>query len=147
MLVAVIDTNVPVSAAISAKGPPAGIVKAWKDGSFVWITSPPLLDELSRVIRSVEVRPYLRLASVEIDELLGDLHEYATVVAPSRTLEVVVRDPDDNRVLEAAVEAQADYIVTGDQDLLALGSFEGTEIVTPVRFVAVLSAGAAEQWG
>lgn len=61
------------------------------------------------------------------------------VVRPARSLDVMEHDPADNRVLEAALEANADYIATGDDGLLALGEFEGTEIVTPARFVAILS--------
>ena len=58
-------------------------------------------------------------------------------MSPTREI-TVSRDPDDNRILEAAVAGAADYIVTGDQDLLVLGEFEGIAIVTPTRFLAIL---------
>jgi predicted nucleic acid-binding protein len=66
------------------------------------------------------------------------------LVEPSLELSVVHADPTDNRVLEAAVEGQADYIVTGDGDLLELGAFEGTRIVTPRDFVAILAREAGQ---
>jgi predicted nucleic acid-binding protein len=57
----------------------------------------------------------------------------------------VVSDDDDNRVLEAAIEGDADYIVSGDADLLDLGSFQGITIITPGEFAAtVLGGGSGE---
>lgn len=56
------------------------------------------------------------------------------VVEPDRVL-AIVDDESDNRVLEAAVAASVDYIVSGDTDLLDLGSFEGIPVVTPARFM------------
>jgi len=60
-----------------------------------------------------------------------------TLVEPTHRIDAS-RDPDDNRVLEAAIAGEADYIVTGDRDLLELGSYEGIRIVTPAEFVALL---------
>jgi len=66
------------------------------------------------------------------------------VVVPNRVL-TVVEDDDDNRVLEAAIEGSADYIVSGDTDLLDLGSFQGIPIITPGEFAAtVLGWGSGE---
>jgi predicted nucleic acid-binding protein len=53
-------------------------------------------------------------------------------------LTAIGRDPSDNRLLEAALEGEADYIVSGDRDLLDLGSYEGIGIITPARFLAIL---------
>ena len=59
------------------------------------------------------------------------------MAVPTRRLDVVA-DPADNRVIEAAVEGQAGYIVTGDSRLLALGEYAGVQIVTPARFIAII---------
>ncbi len=61
------------------------------------------------------------------------------VVVPTTSI-AVSRDPDDNRVLEAAVAGQVDYIVTGDRDLLALRSHAGIRMLTPAQFVEFLPA-------
>jgi putative PIN family toxin of toxin-antitoxin system len=134
----VLDTNVVVSAAINPKGPPAEIIKAWRAGHFSWVTSTPLLDELTRVLASRRLRRYLAWNSQELKEFVGLVAEVARVVEPCRTVNVIAGDPADNRVLEAAMEAKADYIVSGDSHLLNLGEFEGILILSPVRFLTVL---------
>jgi putative PIN family toxin of toxin-antitoxin system len=134
----VLDTNVLVSAAISPKGPPFEIIKAWKAGRFSWVTSLPLLEELRRVLISRRLERYLVWSSQEVKEFVGLAAEVATVVEPHRTIDVIAEDPADNLVLEAAAEAQADCIVSGDSHLLSLGEFEGIPILSSVRFLAAL---------
>lgn len=135
----VLDTNVVVSAAVSPKGPPAEIVRAWRAHSFTWVTSPPLLGELARALLSARVRRYLAWGEDEIAEFLATVRQAAEVTSPTRQIDVIRDDPADNRVLEAAVSAQADYIVSGDHHLLDLKIHEGVQIVTPARFVAILA--------
>lgn len=138
---AVLDTNVVASALISPKGPPAEIIRAWRARSFIWITSPALLDELERVLRYPRIKQYLAWSDDELTEFIELILRQAKVVSPSQTLDVVTDDPDDNRVLEAAVEGQAGYIVSGDRHLLQLGKYDPTEIVTPARFAAIIATG------
>jgi putative PIN family toxin of toxin-antitoxin system len=96
------------------------------------VTSKALLSELGRVLA------YPRLAAVisEPDELVRLISEVAVVVDPDREVTVVRNDPTGNRVLEAAGAANADYIVSGDSDLLEIGIFEDTRIVSPRQFMA-----------
>lgn len=136
---AVLDTNVIVSG-IGWRGAPAAILDAVSDGRLVLVTSAPLLAELRRVLE------YPRLAKViQGGAQLADLVAASgVVVAPNRVL-TVVSDDDDNRVLEAAIEGAADYIVSGDTDLLDLGSFQGIPIIAPGEFAAtVLSGGSGK---
>ena len=116
----VLDTNVAVSAAVSPKGPPADIVKAWRAHSLTWVTSPPLLDELERTLLSSRIGRYLAWGEDEIAEFLAAVRQTAEVTSPTDRIDVIMDDPVDNRVLEAAVSAQADYVVSGDHDLLNL---------------------------
>ena len=55
----------------------------------------------------------------------------------------VCRDPDDDKLLEIAVVGRADCLVTGDQDLLVFDPFQGIPILTPARFLTILSQGAS----
>jgi uncharacterized protein len=133
---AVLDTNVIVSG-LGWPGPSAIILDAANDGRLVLVTSDTLLAELRRVLAYPKLAKVIRDAVQLADLVAGS----SVVVTPSRVL-AVVRDESDNRILEAAVEGAADYIVSGDADLLVLGSFEGVPIVAPAEFVTtVLSEG------
>ena len=83
---------------------------------------------------------YPKLAKVFANQnSIADLVASASVqVLKSTRLQVVV-DDSDNRVLEAALDRGVDYIVSGDDDLLSLGSFQGIPIVTPAAFIAARS--------
>jgi hypothetical protein len=135
----VLDTNVVISALISPRGAPAQIYRAWQDSRFTYVSSPPLLDELARALSYPRVRKYLAWTGEERGEFIEALAYTAKLVVPSIQLKVIDEDPDDDRVLEAAVAAGASHIVTGDRHLLDLESYEGIEIVSPARFLAYLS--------
>jgi putative PIN family toxin of toxin-antitoxin system len=136
----VLDTNVAVSAAVNPKGPPGEIVRAWRTHAFVWVTSLPLLHELERTLLSARIRRYLTWGEDEVAEFLATARQAAEVTSPARPIDVITDDPSDNRVLEAAIAAEVDYIVSGGQHLLDLKTYERVQIVTPARLVAVLAA-------
>jgi|SRR3989304_914610 len=138
----VLDTNVIVSAVLSGGSPPDSILRAWRREAFQLATSAPLLSELETVLKREHIAKRLGWSPGERKAFIADLREGATVVIPENRLQVVLADPSDNRVLEAAVAAQADYVVSGDQHLLGLKTCEGVQIVTPARFVAILVAGS-----
>jgi len=98
------------------------------------------LRELETVLKRDHIAGRFGWSSSERRAFVGDLREHATVAAPETRLRVVRTDPSDNRVLEAAVAAHADYIVSGDHHLLDLKTYEGVQIVSPARFVAILRA-------
>ena len=114
-------------------GPPARIIEHLLIGDFYLLSSSDLLDELARVLE------YPKLAKHFEDPatILELTRSIATIVEPTTTVNLLEDEPD-NRFLEVALEAGADYIVTGDRGLLDLGSFEGTEIIRPASFLSVL---------
>jgi uncharacterized protein len=136
MIRAVLDTNVVVSAALTAAGPSAQILKAGFAGYFNWFTSQELLDEYHEVLN----RPYLELDRKEVLRVLELIKQTATLVIPSERFSLA-SDPDDDKVIECAVEAHAHYIVTGNlrhfpervRDIITLG---------PRAFLEVLSRSA-----
>lgn len=126
---AVLDSNVIVSG-LGWSGAPARIVEAVLAGELVLVTSSPLLAELRRVLA------YPKLAKVIPDgPRLADLVEMSSVVVEPMDAFAVVEDESDNRILEAAVAASVDYIVSGDDHLLTLGIFQDIPILTPAEFV------------
>ena len=136
---AVIDNNVFVSGLIKSNGPPGRILASQRRGHFDLVTSAPLLQELEAVLLRPHILKLIRATESDVVDFVDQLRADAIVVTPDFTLTVVERDPDDNRVLEAAVAGRVDFIVTGDQDLLVLESFRGIAVVTPARFLAILA--------
>lgn len=129
----VLDVNILVSA-IGWEGPPSRILRACRQGRLDLVLSQALLDELARVLAYPKLA---RLAAhPDLPVILAWLYRPEHLVVPTRAIEVIADDPPDNRVLEAAVAGRAQAIVSGDDDLLRLGGFEGIPIVTAAAFVA-----------
>jgi len=136
----VLDTNVVISATINPKGPPAEIIRRWRAQSFTWVSSADLFTELKRIVHSPEIKRFLAWDEDEVVDFLATVSQIARIVTPARTLHLIPSDPADNRVLEAAIEAGADYIVSGDKALLSLGACEGIPVITPVGFLSILQS-------
>jgi uncharacterized protein len=68
------------------------------------------------------------------------LYAQSVVTEGELTVSIVSRDPEDNKFLACAQEGKADYLVTGDDDLLNIKSHEGTLIVPPAAFLSVLQS-------
>ena len=136
---AVIDTNVIISAFIKEDSPPGAVLHAWRKGDFQLVSSPALLSELEQVISRPRIRARTKYSRQDEILAIAEFADSAFIVEADVALSVVTVDPDDDRVLEAATAAEADYIVSGDHDLLDLGSYDGITIVTPARFLAILS--------
>lgn len=100
------------------------------------VTSPTLLAELRRVLNY----PKFGLTADEIEGFISDLLSHAVTVSPSRTLEVVTEDPDDDRVIECALEADAPWIVSGDEHLLELAEYEGVQVINAKKALEILTA-------
>jgi uncharacterized protein len=105
---AVLDTNTIVSG-VGWGGPPGAVLDAALAGRFEIVTSPAQLEELRRVLSY----PKLQAVVGDANELIKLLALTAIVVTPTETVELV-RDSDDNRLIEAAQAGGADVIVTGD---------------------------------
>ena len=129
----VLDTNLIVSG-IGWGGTPGRVWDALRAGQHQIVTSLALLEELERVLA------YPRLSSLTKDPIFPEvwewLHQPEHLVYPTETLLVIVEDPPDNRLLEAAVAGKADVIVSGDHHLLALGTFREIPIISAAEFAA-----------
>lgn len=94
-----------------------------------------LCESIAEEIRSI-LRRKFRWQVDEIEHSLADFRRDTRIVAVSGHLRGVCRDPNDDMVLECAVVAGAEFIVTGDKDLLTLGSFRNIRILTPREFLS-----------
>lgn len=125
----VLDTNIVVSALIWGSTP-YKLLQAATDGGVELFSSPMLLAELNRVLAREHLSSRLAKQASSAEQAIGFYGELAISVSPLVTPRAVPRDADDDQVIAAALAAGADLVVSGDADLLSLGSFEGIAIVT-----------------
>lgn len=131
----VLDTNVLLSAIIF-NGNLATIIDSAIEKRITLATSEELLAEFSGVLVKKFGRTPQEVAQVETF-----VRSVASIVRPRQTIQKISSCPADNRVLECAVTAHAEFLVTGDKrHLLPLRKFRGVRIVTPAEFLAVLDA-------
>jgi len=135
VLKVVLDTNVLISAILFG-GKPRQILEKAIRGEIRLCLSEPILEELKGVLQ----RPKFNYSPEMIQVILTELSGISDFVNVSKMIDVVVEDPEDNRVLECTVEAKANYIVTGDSHLLKLSRYQNIEIVNTVAFLEKLSS-------
>lgn len=126
---AVIDTNVLVSGLLW-HGTPHTLLEQTRSGMLSLVSSPALLAELAEVIGRSKFDAILTHSDTTHERMLSEIWQLVEVVDPPPLAEPVCRDPDDDEVLALAIAARADMIISGDNDLLALGSFQGIPVVT-----------------
>ena len=135
MLKAVLDTNVVLSAHLNLEGPSKVILDLVFARFFRCFVSNPLLEEYEEVLK----RPRFGRDAREIARSLRLMRNAAIFVVPRKKLEIT-RDPDDNKVLECALEARVDYVVTGNiRDFPE--RFQDIRIIPPRRFMTLLASG------
>jgi len=126
----VLDSNVYISAFLFG-GMPGRAVGHVIEGAVECFVSLAILDE----IRGVLQRPKFGLSAEQALSIVEEIHALCHVVTPSVEVDEIAPDPDDNRVLECALAARADTIVSGDSHLLSLKPWRGIAIFDPAAFV------------
>lgn len=127
----VLDTNVIISGMFFPGGAPDRVVRAALTGRMRHATSPDLLTELRRVFERK-----FSLEREKADELVRLIAGSGELIYPTERLGVIKADPADNRILECAFAAGAEFVITGDErHLLALKKWKGIRIVSPSEFI------------
>jgi len=138
MLKVVLDTNVIVSGAITDHGAAFQALRKWEENEFILVVSEPILEEIERVLHYPKIKKKRHLSEERIRNILALLKKYSMSTPADIAIEAVPEDPTDNKFVIAAVEAEVDYIVSGDQHLRNLGSYCGIGIVSPDEFLRIL---------
>lgn len=134
MIRAVLDTNVLVSALLFT-GPPSHLVQAWQSGRLRPVLSAEILEEYLRVL----AYPKFKLTTAEIHGLIEeDLLPFVDAVRTNPVTVPSLRDPDDLKFIACAKAAQVRWLVSGDDDLLSLGTVGSIEIVSVNTFLTQL---------
>jgi len=124
----VADTNIIISA-IFWSGKPYQVVVNGLKGDYQLVTSPEIVDEVLSKLRNK-----FQLPEDKIEEQANILISLFHLVMPTTRVDVV-RDKSDNKIIECAVDGEANYIVTGDPDLLELKEFMNIKILTADQFL------------
>ena len=133
----VLDTNILISALLSSASPSAQLLVLWRTRKIVVVTAAQQIEEIARVTRCPKIRT--RIVPALSGRLVNRLRDVAVVVDKLPQLEVSP-DPDDNYLLALAEAGQAQFLVTGDKQLLSLKHHKSTRIVTPVGMIKALKA-------
>lgn len=133
----VLDTNVVLSALIFANGKLVSLRRAWHSAVFHPLVSKLTTEELLRVL----AYPKFRLSAADQQELLADYLPYCTTVAiPDKLPNIpACRDAFDVPFLQLAIAGRADFLVSGDRDILSLKGEFACPIVTADELLAVLA--------
>jgi uncharacterized protein len=136
---AVLDANVLASGLVGllkADSVPGEIFRRTLTNALVNVTSEAILREVERAIS----KDYFRRALIDTDlqSILAALRRRSVVVPITFTVSGVASHPEDDLVLATAVSGDADYLATGDKQLLTLGTLRSIRIVSPRRFLEIL---------
>ena len=140
---AVVDTNIFVSGLITADGIPYQLLEGWRAGAFVLLVAPPQREELERVLKRPIFPQRYGLTEERIDYWLLLVAALGLSVRVRRRLPVHARDRRDDHILAAALGGHADYLVTGDEDILSLDAhprLKSLRIVRVTEFLELLSS-------
>ena len=131
----VADTNILISG-LGWGGPPREVIETALNQEAIMYLSQEIIDELTRVMNY----PKFEFTQEEKVQFLFILTEVAIQVEPKTKVRAVKADLSDNIFLECALEADADFVITGDKHLLELKEFNGIKIVKPSDFLKQIGA-------
>lgn len=134
----VADTNVLVSGLLWT-GLPHKIIKLAENNYITLYSSLPIIEETSEVLERDKFISRIEKLNTTREELIESLLSAIEIIHPTESVLLIKSDPDDNKVLECALTAAADFIISGDPHLIELKSFRNTPIVTPLRFINLSS--------
>ena len=109
------------------------LIQIVKQSDIKIITSFPILAETLEVLRKK-----FKYSESELQIAKNEVLKFSEIVYPSKHLNIV-RDKEDNKVIEAAIEANCNFIITGDKDLLVMGKYQDINIVSTAEFLDLIS--------
>ena len=139
---AVIDTNIVVSAFLFQRGTPYDVLSALYRGAFHIVISERIRQEYMAVLSRPTLIQRYNIDAASVAAYFRFLNRRGLVVAPITILPIEVRDANDEHILAAALGADVNYLVSGDDDLLSLADdarLGKLQIVTARNFLDALS--------
>lgn len=131
----VLNTNVLVSGTFWT-GYSFEILKLVDIKKIILILSKEIITEYNKTIYSKEIIEKIENKNLIMSEIIKKVIEDAEIVEPAEKLDIIKEDIEDNKILECAVEGDADFIISQDKHLLNLKEYQGIKILTPEEFLA-----------
>jgi hypothetical protein len=131
----ILDTNILLSALLSPLGAPAALLDAWERKTFTLVACEALIAELRDVAGRRFFRARLRASTAEL--LAAGLRDFSLFCRDLPT-GPIAPDPKDSYLLALAEASGAEFLVTGDKELLALEHHKSTRIITPPAMIEIL---------
>ena len=125
----VFDTNVYISAILSS-GNPRRVLEMASRNEIELLISDPIFSEIERVLRTKVFKSELQVTTT-----LSGIGDISILVSPGMKLSVIDRHEADNRIIECAVQGEAQYVVSGDHHVLSLKEYQGIKILSPTEFL------------
>ena len=126
----VFDTNVYISAILTAGTPRAILSESFRREEIEVLVSEPILTEIERILR-LKIRRSLE----DVVTILIAVRQNSTLISSESELLVIAEDKADNRIIECAFQGKAQYVVSGDRHLLNLKEYQGIRILSPIEFL------------
>jgi putative PIN family toxin of toxin-antitoxin system len=137
----ILDTNILLSGILSPLGAPAKLLYAWERKIFTLVACDALIAEF----RDVAGRPFFRVRlRASVAELLAAGLRDFSLYCRDLPSSPIAPDPKDSYLLAMAEAGQADFLVTGDKELLSLRRHKSTRIITPAAMIEILREGSGE---
>jgi putative PIN family toxin of toxin-antitoxin system len=123
------DSNIWISG-LNWRGKPHELLNLARASQIELAVSAAILDEFTRILRDK-----LQWSDERLQEMRAEVATFTKHIIPTESIDAVAGDPDDNRILECAVAAGSEFVVTGDNHLLVLERFRGIDMVTVNDFL------------
>ncbi len=137
MIRALLDTNILASGIATPQNSPGLVLTLWTAGEFELVTSMPILVELERTL---EKHYFRRMVTPDVAQaVFSQIRNKGNLIPITTFVSGVATHPEDDLVLAVAVSGKADYLVTGDRQLLKLREVQGVRILTAAEFLLVLA--------
>ena len=137
MIKVVLDANIFVSAVIKSPSTPARILELVKEKKIILISSNEILSEVRTALLYPKLCKIHHRTQKDINQFIKNMTRISLIVPDKTKIYEIQDDPSDNKYLSAALEGNADFIVSGDHHLKELKTFQGTRILDPATFLQV----------
>ena len=132
-----VDTNVLISSTFWC-GDSDKIIEKVEHKKLELVLSKEIIEEFAKVLGYEEIQQKIKDKNLEMRRTVEKIVSISKIIDTKQEFDVITEDSDDNKILECAVEGNADYIVSQDVHLLKLKEFNGIKILTPEEFLDVL---------